>query len=87
MNLLKNEQAIRDVLSVAQGEMALEQYLTQVREQWQAYELDLTNYQNKCHLIRGWDDLFVKVKDHINSVSAMKLSPYYKVQLAHVFVS
>lgn len=46
---------------------------------WNAYELDLVNYQNKCRLIRGWDDLFNKVKEHINSVSAMKLSPYYKV--------
>jgi len=50
-----------------------------VRESWQNYELDLINYQNKCRLIRGWDDLFNKVKEHINSVAAMKLSPYYKV--------
>lgn len=48
---------------------------------WNSYELDLVNYQNKCRLIRGWDDLFNKVKEHINSVSAMKLSPYYKVLL------
>jgi len=58
-------------------------YLTclslQIREVWNTYELDLVNYQNKCRLIRGWDDLFNKVKEHINSVSAMKLSPYYKV--------
>ena len=53
---------------------------------WNAYELDLINYQNKCRLIRGWDDLFNKVKEHINSVSAMKLSPYYKVSAA-AFVS
>jgi hypothetical protein len=53
--------------------------LSQVRESWQNYELDLINYQNKCRLIRGWDDLFNKVKEHINSVAAMKLSPYYKV--------
>lgn len=51
----------------------------QVREAWQMYELDLINYQNKCRLIRGWDDLFTKVKEHINSVAAMKLSPYFKV--------
>lgn len=51
----------------------------QIREVWNTYELDLVNYQNKCRLIRGWDDLFNKVKEHINSVSAMKLSPYYKV--------
>lgn len=53
-------------------------FLLQVREAWQNYELDLVNYQNKCRLIRGWDDLFNKVKEHINSVAAMKLSPYYK---------
>ena len=54
-------------------------YHCQVRESWMTYELDLINYQNKCRLIRGWDDLFNKVKEHINSVAAMKLSPYFKV--------
>lgn len=57
----------------------------QIREVWNSYELDLVNYQNKCRLIRGWDDLFNKVKEHINSVSAMKLSPYYKVDFIYLF--
>lgn len=47
-------------------------------ELWKNYSLELINYQNKCQIIRGWDDLFNKLKEHINSVSAMKLSPYYK---------
>ncbi|XP_076178666.1 dynein heavy chain, cytoplasmic isoform X5 [Ptiloglossa arizonensis] len=79
VNLQKNEGIVKDIILVAQGEMALEEFLKQVRESWQTYELDLINYQNKCKLIRGWDDLFNKVKEHINSVAAMKLSPYYKV--------
>ncbi|KAF4518251.1 hypothetical protein B566_EDAN010397 [Ephemera danica] len=79
VNLQKNEAIVKDVILVAQGEMALEEFLKQVRESWQNYELDMINYQNKCRLIRGWDDLFNKVKEHINSVAAMKLSPYYKV--------
>lgn len=79
VNLLKNENVVKDVILIAQGEMALEEFLKQVRESWQTYELDLINYQNKCKIIRGWDDLFNKVKEHINSVAAMKLSPYYKV--------
>lgn len=58
----------------------LKHLFLQIREVWNTYELDLVNYQNKCRLIRGWDDLFNKVKEHINSVSAMKLSPYYKVK-------
>lgn len=117
VDLQKNEMVVKDVLLVAQGEMALEEFLkqverlyslfiknilqlsiqlikilvlfviiihhafgSQIREVWNSYELDLVNYQNKCRLIRGWDDLFNKVKEHINSVSAMKLSPYYKVK-------
>lgn len=79
VDLLKNETVIRDVLLVAQGEMALEEFLKQVRETWQYYELDLVAYQNKCKLIRGWDDLFNKLKENINQISAMKLSPYFRV--------
>lgn len=78
VDLQRNEAVVRDVLAVAQGEKALEEFLKQVSEVWRSYELDLINYQNKCRLIRGWDDLFNKVKEHINSVAAMKLSPYYK---------
>lgn len=77
-NLLRNESAVKDVLLVAQGEMALEVFLKQVAGIWKTYELELTNFQNKCQLIKGWDDLFNKVKEHINSVTAMKMSPYYK---------
>ena len=28
--------------------------------------------------IRGWDDLFTKCGENLNSLTAMKLSPYYK---------
>ena len=42
---------------------------------------DLINYQNKCRIIRGWDYLFNKLKENINQVAAMKLSPYYKVRI------
>ncbi|XP_030854690.1 cytoplasmic dynein 1 heavy chain 1 [Strongylocentrotus purpuratus] len=79
VDLQRNEPIVRDIIMVAQGEMALEEFLKQVRESWQTYELDLINFQNKCRIIRGWDDLFNKAKEHINSVAAMKLSPYYKV--------
>ena len=73
-----NESVIRDILAQAQGEMALEEFLKQVRDTWQNYSLDLVNYQNKCRLIRGWDDLFAKCSENLNSLQAMRHSPYYK---------
>ena len=52
LNLKKNEAPIREVIVQAQGEMALEEYIKQVKETWTNYTLDLVNYQNKCRLIR-----------------------------------
>ena len=73
-----SEPLLRNVISQAQGEMALEEFMKQVRDTWNNYVLDLVNYQNKCRLIRGWDDLFAKCTENLNSLQAMRFSPYYK---------
>jgi dynein heavy chain 1 len=78
LQLVSSEAVIRDIVIQAQGEMALEEFLKQVKETWQNYSLDLVNYQNKCRLIRGWDDLFTKCSENLNSLQAMRHSPYYK---------
>ncbi|KAL8907361.1 MAG: hypothetical protein Q9207_001479 [Kuettlingeria erythrocarpa] len=78
LQLSASETIIRDIIAQAQGEMALEEFIKQVRDTWQNYSLDLVNYQNKCRLIRGWDDLFAKCSEHLNSLQAMRHSPYYK---------
>ncbi|GAM24388.1 hypothetical protein SAMD00019534_075630 [Acytostelium subglobosum LB1] len=78
-DLVRNEFVYREVITAAQGEIALEEFLKSVREYWSALELDMVNYQRKCKLIRGWDDLFSKLAEHLNSVSAMKMSPFFKV--------
>ena len=78
LKLGPSESIIRDAIAQAQGEMALEEFVRSVREHWQNYTLDLVNYQSKCRLIRGWDELFAKCSDHLNSLQAMRHSPYYK---------
>ncbi|KAL8759989.1 MAG: hypothetical protein Q9199_000365 [Rusavskia elegans] len=78
LQLSAAEPVIRDIIAQAQGEMALEEFIKQVRDTWQNYSLDLVNYQNKCRLIKGWDDLFAKCSEHLNSLQAMRHSPYYK---------
>lgn len=78
LNLTASEPIIRDIIAQAQGEMALEEFLKQVRETWSQYPLDLVGYQSKCRLIRGWDDLFAKCSENLNSLQAMRHSPYYK---------
>ncbi|KAJ1333646.1 dynein cytoplasmic 1 heavy chain [Microdochium nivale] len=78
LNLVATEIIVKDIIMQAQGEMALEEFLKQVKETWNNYQLELIAYQNKCRLIRGWDDLFAKCSENLNSLQAMKHSPYYK---------
>jgi dynein heavy chain 1 len=59
--------------------MILEEFLRTIKECWSKYELELIKYQNKCRLIRGWDDLFAQIDEHINTLGSMKMSPYYKI--------
>lgn len=52
LDLKRNEGLIKEVVTQAQGEMALEEFIKQVKETWTSYSLDLVNYQNKCRLIK-----------------------------------
>jgi dynein heavy chain 1 len=78
LDLKKNEPIIRDVITIAQGEMALEEFLRLVKDKWTSYPLDLVNFQSKCRLIKGWDDLLAACSEHLNSLHAMSASPYYR---------
>jgi dynein heavy chain 1 len=78
-DLVKNNKAVAEILSEARGELILEEFLRSIKDCWAKYELELIRYQSKCRLIRGWDDLFAQIDEHINNVASMKMSPYYKV--------
>ncbi|KAK9472278.1 dynein heavy chain, N-terminal region 1-domain-containing protein [Dipodascopsis tothii] len=73
-----NEPLLRDVVAQAQGEYTLEVFLRKTAETWAGYVLELTNYQNKCRLIRGWDEIFATTTEHLNALAAMHHSPYFK---------
>ena len=75
VDLLRNKALVRGVILVAQKEMALQLTLGSIREAWETYELDLTN----CPVVKGLDGVFNKVMEHVNSLAAMKFSPYSKV--------
>ncbi|KAL3939676.1 MAG: hypothetical protein SGBAC_005637 [Bacillariaceae sp.] len=76
--VLARKKDIDEILTVAQGEMALEVFLGQVRDRWMKQELVLVLFQNRVRLIRGWDDLFATLDDHIGGLALMKSSPYYR---------
>uniref|UniRef100_K3WUC5 Dynein heavy chain, cytoplasmic n=1 Tax=Globisporangium ultimum (strain ATCC 200006 / CBS 805.95 / DAOM BR144) TaxID=431595 RepID=K3WUC5_GLOUD len=78
-SLSSGDNELKQIIRTAQGEMALDEFLRQVVDYWTNYQLDLVNYQNRCRIIRGWDEMFAKLEEHLNSLSSMKQSPYYRV--------
>ncbi|GLD93496.1 hypothetical protein PINS_up002088 [Pythium insidiosum] len=74
-----NDTELKQIIRTAQGEMALDEFLRQVTDYWSAFRLDLVNYQNRCRIVRGWDEMFAKLEEHLNSLGSMKQSPYYRV--------
>ena len=76
--VIHRKKDIAEVLTVAQGEMALEVFLNQVRDRWMKQELELVLYQNRVRLIKGWDNLFTVLDDHLSGLVLMKSSPYYR---------
>ncbi|TDH68981.1 hypothetical protein CCR75_000940 [Bremia lactucae] len=74
-----NDNELKSIMRTAQGEMALDEFLRQLSDFWTNYQLDLVNYQNRCRVVRGWDEMFAKLDEHLNSLSSMKQSPYYRV--------
>lgn len=78
-DIKKNEGVFKEVIRTAMGEQALENFFEQITDYWSSFQLEMVDYKRKCHLIRGWDDLFNKVGEHLNSLSAMRMSPFFKV--------
>ena len=57
-DLVKNNKIVAEILNEARGELILEEFIRTIKDCWAKYELELIRYQNKCRLIKGWDELF-----------------------------
>lgn len=66
-NLNMYSSILKEMCKMAQGEKVIEEFLNQISEFWKQYQLELTNYQNKCQIINGWNDIFNKIKEHLGN--------------------
>jgi dynein heavy chain 1 len=76
-DIIRYETPLREIITVAVGELVLENMLNTIKNFWGEFELDLVRYQSKCKLIRGWDDLFTKLEEDLSNLSSMRISPYF----------
>ena len=77
-NIVTYEKMIMDIVVLAQGELVLESMLKKIKEFWNNEEFILSKYQEKCMLIKGWDELMTKIEDDLGHLNSMKLSQHFK---------
>lgn len=76
-NAMAHRKTIQDVLSTAQGEAALEQFLKDLRENWTTREFTII-IRDSAKVIVAWDVLFTALEDNLSSLASLKQSPYFK---------
>ena len=76
-DIARHEKYLRDIINNATGELVLENFLKTSKEFWSTFVIDMVRYKDKCKLIKGWDDMFTKLDEHINSFVSMQNSPYF----------
>ena len=74
--LLARKSDIQSIIVRAQGEMALELFLSEVKDAW-SNPFHLILYQNRVRLIKDWDELYTTLDDHLTQLALMPGSPYF----------
>ena len=56
----------------------VENILNTIGDFWDHEEFIFTDYQQKCSLIKGWNELQSKIEDDLAQTESLKLSRHYK---------
>lgn len=78
LNYEANEKVINEIVAMAQGELVLENMLKKIKEFWHEEKFQVSKYQNKIMLIKGWDDMMTRAEEDIGQLTSMKLSQHFK---------
>lgn len=76
-NAMMHRKTIGEVLSTAQGEAALEQFLKDLRDHWISRELILA-VRDTAKIVVEWDKLFTTLEDNLSALASLKQSPYFR---------
>lgn len=67
---------VNTILTCAEGEFAIEKFLTTIRDYWETIDLMVVQRDAVC-IIAGWDSILTMMEDHGASLVSMQHSPYF----------
>ncbi|GET88580.1 dynein heavy chain, putative [Leishmania tarentolae] len=72
-----NAAVYSEVVEVAQGERRIEVQLHNINNYWNMFEFSAVVYKKQVALIRGWDEVFERLTEDLNTFGGMRASPYF----------
>ncbi|ESL06059.1 dynein heavy chain, cytosolic [Trypanosoma rangeli SC58] len=79
-NPVENAKIYHDVLEFAHGELRLESQLGRIISFWNTFEFNTMVYQRQFVLVRGWDVVFERLSDDLDSFQGLRSSPFFSSQ-------
>ncbi|KAI3404296.2 DYN1 [Candida oxycetoniae] len=77
LNLNLHSAIVDKILEQARDERTIEECLKDIQETWRQTALELFNFENKCRLVKNWESLLDKCEVDLNTIGAIRKSPYY----------
>lgn len=77
LDLLKNEKYIKHILSNAEAENLIDQSIHNIEITWKHQKFNVYVLNSEITLLSGWDSLFAKIAEDINTLEAISLSPFH----------
>ena len=77
LNITLNIQTINAMVEQANSEKTIEENLNNINNNWALITFELFNYENKCRLVKNWEQLIDQCNTDINALTSMKNSPYF----------
>jgi dynein heavy chain 1 len=76
-SVFHNEASLKDVISVAQGEFALQEFLDEIKTHWSSLKFEMYAVGRRALNIKGWELLFLTLSEQRANIASMKSSPYF----------
>ncbi|RNF24116.1 cytoplasmic dynein 1 heavy chain 1 [Trypanosoma conorhini] len=79
-NPVENAKIYHDVLEFAHGELRLESQLGHIIGFWNTFAFNTMVYRHQFVLVRGWDVVFERLSDDLDSFQGLRSSPFFSSQ-------
>ncbi|KAG9393495.1 Dynein heavy chain, N-terminal region 2 [Carpediemonas membranifera] len=71
------ERHVKEVMRVAQGELAIEEFIKETENAWSQQEFPIVTKDDGQRVVREWDSIMELARDNLGNLSGVRASPFF----------